>query len=130
MDIHVNGNSQIFVVLSEKGGIVRTEGSFSSKAIATAFKKTLERGNENVDGFYCWIDSTELIDATVPVFLHKFFVKQFEDYWEWEYVVSTSPILSKGWREVEEEYETVVSFGFDLGTLEGIYKKPQTSTVI
>lgn len=123
MDIHDNNNSQIFVVLSEKGGIVRTEGSFSSKAIATAFKKTLERGNENVDGFYCWIDSVESMEAAVPLFFHKFFVKQFPNgCWEWEYVVSTSPILSKGWREVEEEYETVVSFGFDLGTLEGIYK--------
>ena len=46
MDIHDNDNSQIFVVLSEKGGMVRAEGSFSSKAIATVFKKTLERGNE------------------------------------------------------------------------------------
>lgn len=63
------------------------------------------------------------MDAAVPMFLHRFFVKQFENNcWEWEYVVSTSPILSEGWREVEEECETVVSFGFDLGTLEGIYK--------
>lgn len=62
------------------------------------------------------------MDAAVPMFLHKFFVKQFEDCWEWEYVVSTSPILSENWREVEEDCETVVSFGFDLGTLKGIYK--------
>lgn len=60
MDIPDN-NPQIFVVLSEKGGMVRAEGCFSSKTNAMAFKSSLEEASDVLE-FYCWIDSAELMD--------------------------------------------------------------------
>ena len=61
VDILDNNNSQISVALSEKGGMVRTEGCVSSKANAMAFKSSLEEANSVLE-FYCWIDSAELMD--------------------------------------------------------------------
>lgn len=56
-----DNNPQIFVVLSEKGGMVRAEGCFSSKTNAMAFKSSLEEASDVLE-FYCWIDSAELMD--------------------------------------------------------------------